>query len=133
MGKFDVESRKQSSDGIRLSKKDRRKPWQKHERDVAELVDGRLTPGSGNKPMHKGDVKNDMFMIECKSSKHRSLSIKLEWLEKISEEALCRNRFPMVQLRFDSNCASTCDRDWMLMPSGLYKALFGNGSAEDSK
>ena len=67
-----------------LSKSD----WKTSERDVANKLQGRRTVGSGNKWHDKGDIKTKDYLIEVKSTKKKSISLKLSWLKKIEKEAI---------------------------------------------
>lgn len=74
----------------------------KQEKTVAKLVQGKQTANSGATAFSKGDVKNDLWLIECKTltEPKKSHSIKKEWLEKNAEEAFAMNK-PYNALAFD--------------------------------
>lgn len=61
----------------------------RQEKQVAKAVGGRKTANSGATPFSKGDVRNDLFLIECKThtEKREQFTIKREWIEKNEEEA----------------------------------------------
>lgn len=62
----------------------------KQENTVAKAVGGKTTSNSGATPYDKGDVRTDLFTIECKTktSNADSITIKKEWLEKLKNESL---------------------------------------------
>lgn len=62
----------------------------KQENAVANSINGKRVANSGAATWQKGDVQNERFLIECKTSitPKKSFSIKQEWLEKIEEEAI---------------------------------------------
>ena len=62
----------------------------RQEKAVAKAIKGKQQANSGAAEWQKGDVKNQNFLIECKTTIHpkKSFSIKEEWLDKISEEAI---------------------------------------------
>lgn len=63
----------------------------RQEKAVAKSINGKQIANSGAANFVGGDVQNDNFLIECKTtmSEHKkSFSIKEEWLLKISEEAI---------------------------------------------
>lgn len=62
----------------------------RQEKAVAKSVSGHITKNSGSTKFDKGDVNTDNFLIECKTKEKfsDSISIKKDWLEKISTEAL---------------------------------------------
>ncbi len=74
----------------------------KQEKQVAKKVGGKKQPNSGATAFQKGDVRNDLFLIECKTAttEKESFSIKKEWLQKIKEEAFAL-RCPFSALAFN--------------------------------
>ena len=59
------------------------------EKAVANILKGKPTPNSGATNYIKGDVKSNMWLIECKTcmTNKQSFSIKKDWLKGIQEEA----------------------------------------------
>lgn len=135
MDKFDKPSKRDqifAGDGVNKQKpKGKKKSWQFHEKHVAKVFKGKVTPGSGNKPMHKGDVKSDSFMVECKMTKNESMSLKLEWLTKISEEATCRDRIPAMHIRFETANGNICEKDWVILPETVFKEMLEKNGDND--
>ena len=74
----------------------------KQEKKVAKTVRGKQSPNSGATAFSKGDVSNDLFLIECKTktSVSSSIQIKREWFDKLKEEAFAMNRL-YYALAFD--------------------------------
>ena len=66
----------------------------KQEKRVAKLVNGKQTANSGATAFSKGDVYNDSWLIECKTStsEKQAVSIKRDWIEKNKEEAFAMNK-----------------------------------------
>lgn len=64
--------------------------WLEHV--VASDIGGRLQPGSGCLPFAKGDVINDIFLVECKASIRDGIRIPYEWILKIKHHAQCHER-----------------------------------------
>ena len=63
----------------------------RQEKAVAKSIDGKQVANSGAARFVGGDVSNDNFLIECKTTtaEHKkSFSIKEEWLTKIADEAI---------------------------------------------
>ena len=60
------------------------------EKHVSNELNGKRQLNSGATPFAKGDVVCDDWLIECKTkeSETKSFSIKREWLDKNSSEAL---------------------------------------------
>jgi hypothetical protein len=98
----------------------------KHERGLAESVSGKQVVGSGNKN-DKSDVKTDKFRYEAKSTDKRSLILKLDWLEKIVNEALRTGRKPAISIMF-SEAADPCGKRWVMIEEDLFKELTGEGN-----
>ena len=74
----------------------------KQEKAVADTFKGRTQINSGATPFYKGDVKNDIFLFECKTctEQRKSFSIKKEWLDVIRREAFEDRRFPVLAFNF---------------------------------
>ena len=136
MGSLDRESKKGKkgtgpfSEGYKPSKGKRMKS-QFHEKHTAEIFHGRTTPGSGAKPFHKGDVKSDHFMVECKLTDNKSMTFKTEWLKKIYLEAFTRNRFPAVHLQFNDIVDDVVEKNWVMIPESVMKMIL-DGSSDNS-
>lgn len=75
---------------MRLTKKKSvtKRKSQKQERSVANTFNARLTPASGALWGAKGDVRNDKFLIECKTTEKSSYTLTAKVWEKIHEEAV---------------------------------------------
>lgn len=99
----------------------------KQEREMAKELSGVVTIGSGNKAM-KGDVyggnadAGQRIMAECKATEKRSISVKLDWLEKLVKEARESGREPVLLLRFDA-AKQFGAHDWALLPKDRYIEL----------
>ena len=82
--------------GIKERFKDADKPkptrWysSKQEKAVAKKLGGKTTPNSGATMFQPGDVQLENMLVECKTkmSHSDSISIKKDWLEKITQEAV---------------------------------------------
>lgn len=77
----------------------------KQEKSVATAINGRTQINSGATPFYKGDVKNDNFLIECKTcaEERKSFSIKKEWLDTIRRESFEDRRYPVLAFNFGNN------------------------------
>jgi hypothetical protein len=73
----------------------------KQESSLANRLNGRVTPGSGNK-LTKGDVRiTGVLRIEAKTTKHKSFSVTLDMLHKIEEAALSTGEVPAMVIEFN--------------------------------
>jgi hypothetical protein len=80
----------------------KRKPWENKE--VSDAIDfgGKGVKGSGNKWWNPGDVKSGEFLIDSKTTIHKSYSIKeTTWL-KIQKESLHSQRLPALSIQTSS-------------------------------
>lgn len=61
----------------------------RQEKKVAKAVGGKQTANSGATAFSKGDVRNDLFLLECKTHTEfrNSFTIKRDWIDKNREEA----------------------------------------------
>lgn len=65
-----------------------KKRSQKQEKSVAKTFNGKVTAASGALWGMKGDVRNDRFLIECKTTEKDYYTLTAKVWEKIQEEAL---------------------------------------------
>lgn len=111
-----------------------------HERAVARNLGGRVRPASGALPGAKGDVSGVRVgewetLVECKRTTNKSLSVKAEWLVKITAEA--GTRIPLLSIEFDESVISSADKRfhlgiggigrtenrWVCMPESVFSLL----------
>lgn len=88
-----------------------RKASQEQEADVARRVGGRVQPASGAGWMHKGDVSETDFLIECKMTGARSYRLTLDTLLKIEREAILENKEFALFLRIAGRDYAVIDAD----------------------
>lgn len=97
----------------------------RHERETAKALDGHTTVASGSLGQ-KGDVwavrGKDQLLVECKMTVKQSLSLKIEWLEKVLSQAIAAGRKPLMVLRF-TQLKYASKRDWVLLPLDAYEEL----------
>ena len=79
------------------------------EKRTAKRLGAKLTPASGGLDGAKGDMALPSFLIENKSTVNASMSLKLDWLLKIKQEALERGLTPAVTLQFTSGNGQPLD------------------------
>lgn len=84
---------------------------------VAKTTHGRRQPGSGAFAGLKGDVKQEDFLIECKRTDKKSISLTVKWLKKISMEALEAGKHPAMVLTLPVD--EPFDEDWLVIPLRL--------------
>lgn len=86
----------------------------RHEELAAQMVGGKRHAGSGASVHCKSDASSDVWQIECKQTEKASMSIKVEWLEKIQHEASMKQKWPMMSLRFQ-------EEDWVMIPKWVFE------------
>lgn len=64
------------------------------EKKVAKALGGRRTANSGATMFSKGDVRTDMFLLECKTctEPRKSFTLHKEWFDKNKEEAFAMHK-----------------------------------------
>ena len=96
---------------------------------VAARTGGKRVRGSGASMYSKGDVRSvpagdTEFMIECKQTIHKSISIKWDWLKKITNEAMAQQCEPAVSIEIKGGTEDgLTDRDWVMIPLRVFNKL----------
>lgn len=94
------------------------------EKKTAKRLGGRQTPASGAMAGAKGDIELPAFLVEAKSTIKESISLKREWLTKISGEALGKNKAPCVAITFTTENGLPKPRGkWILIREQDFKEL----------
>lgn len=105
------------------------KSWEKHERNTAEGMNGKVVPCSGRLPNNKGDVRADYpwgkLLVECKYTEKDSFSISKRLWSKVEREALGQDRIPIMSV-----CVS--GKTFIVVEKELFEDLAGgkNGISE---
>ena len=99
--------------------------WEAQEERVAQSVArGKRVTGSGRSMYAKGDVKTGEFLIECKFTDKASLSIKGEWLKKITAEAHAIGKDPALAIQINGvDARGLMEADWVAIPMSVFKRL----------
>lgn len=109
------------ADYDRKQKKSRSK---KYERRAAKAIGGSRHAMSGAGERQKGDLSNELVVAEHKYTGKASLSLKREWLEKVSIEALAVGKTPAFAFTFtDWDDAKLVPKDWIAMPASFFREL----------
>jgi len=97
---------------------------QKAEKRTAKRLGGVARRGSGSIEGYKGDITLNQFLVENKATCNRSISLKLDWLDKISREARDEGRTPALSLQFvDSNGTPVSHGRWVMIPEDEFKEM----------
>lgn len=98
------------------------------ENRVARKLGGRRQRGSGSSDYAKGDVKTENFLIECKQTEKKSLSVKGDWLSKITREAMASGKTPALSIEIKGIEDRLVERDWVAVPMSVFKRLTSGDS-----
>ena len=75
-----------------------RKPWEKQESRLANLLGGERNAGSGNGWSRKQDVRSKKFLVEAKWTSKKSFSIKADALRQLEHNAAIEDRIPVLAI-----------------------------------
>jgi len=101
----------------------------RQERRIEKTTGGYRQPGSGSKPMKRGDVKagrlvempnETSFLIEAKTTKAKSHSVSELRLKKITGEATSLGKRPAYWITFEQ-MPHPYEKDWVLIPASVLK------------
>ncbi len=110
------------------------------ENRVAERLGGKRVGGSGASMYSKGDVRDVTlsesgdntddgdgvgFLVECKKTEKKSISVKHAWLKKITYEAMAKEKEPMLTIEIQGDSDPNVDRDWAMIPMRVLRKLGG--------
>lgn len=93
----------------------------KQEKSVAEAVSGKQTANSGATMFQKGDVVNDLFLIECKTKTKScdSITVHKEWIEKNRDESIFMNKeYSAVAINFGPD-----EENYYIIDENLFNLL----------
>lgn len=94
------------------------------EKRTAKRLKATLTPASGALDGAKGDMSLGLWLLENKSTVNFSVSLKLDWLLKISQEALEKGKYPALCIQFTHQSGLPRNGgSWVLMPESVFKEL----------
>lgn len=95
------------------------------EKKLAGRLGARLTAGSGSgQRSAKGDMHLLNFKLECKSTVNASMSLKLDWLMKISTEAVMAGKEPALAVQFVTGDGQTLPfGSWVMVREDAWKEL----------
>ena len=99
----------------------------KSEARTAKRTGARLKPASGAMKGAKGDMEKGDLLIESKSTIHDSMSVQLDWLAKVSQEARSEGKYPALTVTFtDQEGRPRKYGKWVMVPEHLIENLGGS-------
>jgi len=100
------------------------KSGRKSEDRLSKTLGGRSRPASGAMDGAKGDIGVGQFLIEAKSTTSLSMSLKLDWLVKIAQEARAEHKEPALTVSFvRPDGMPVKDGEWVLVPMARWREL----------
>lgn len=97
---------------------------------IASRMGGKRVRGSGASDYSKGDVRDVQgvggveFLVECKLTKHASISVKWNWLKKITDEAQAAQCEPALCIEIKGGEDDPrVDRDWICIPVRVFEKM----------
>ena len=107
----------------------------RHEKRVAKVLGGLVTPASGAVAGNKGDVKGVRawlfdFLVECKTTCGNRLPLQAVWLAKVTSEA-GPLRIPALAIRFEADVMARLsqkygvdtEQDWVMIPLSAFQKM----------
>ena len=97
---------------------------QKGEKKTAKRLGGQARAGSGAIEGYKGDITLDDYLVENKTTVNKSISLKQEWLDKISREARAEGRIPALAIQFVDQAGNSAQHGrWVMIPENDFSEL----------
>lgn len=106
----------------RIGKRNSGTHGQVAEKRTAKRLAADLTPASGAIDGAKGDMATCDMLIENKATKNASMSLKLDWLQKIAHEAEGKGKQPALAVQFVTTDGKPVrDGAWVMVPEWVFK------------
>lgn len=100
---------------------DTKKFSKSQEKQVAQEISGKTVIASGALWGSKGDVRNDTFLVECKTTTKKSYRLNFKTWDKIVSEAVKDGlRFPVMSIDIDNG-----KRRFAVFQSSLFASIDG--------
>lgn len=94
------------------------------EKKTAVRLGARVTPASGALDAFKGDFAVKDWLVENKSTVNASMSVKLDWLQKISREAAPNGKTPALAVQFCNEQGEPVPGGrWVMVPEDVFEEL----------
>ena len=103
----------------------------KAEKLTAKRIGGNLVPGSGSGYLNKGDIRLGEYLLENKATMRGSLSIKLDWLRQIAQQAMEKTQIPALFFQFVDNAGNPLRNGrWVAIPEDEFLRIMDKGDLE---
>lgn len=96
------------------------------ENRTCKRLHGKQTPGSGALDGAKSDMVVGGFRIESKATTNKSMSLKYDWLKKISQEAAQCGQVPALTVQFvAADGRPVTSGSYVMIPEWVFRELLG--------
>lgn len=113
------------SDFLSTPKKNRKGKSNGQESRLAKELQAKKTPGSGSKAL-KGDLQNQDFLYEAKTTAKTQYTLKQEDLAKVERHAHAVDKYPVMVIELNNESFEDVKtREWAVLPMYLLKQLLG--------
>lgn len=75
--------------------------------------------GSG----YRGDVSLEHFEFEAKQTKNKSMSVKVDWLNRMAIGARPKGKAPGLHIQFNGTTDIICDNKWVMIEESEFLEL----------
>lgn len=116
-----------------MKRRDERR-WQRAEREINDALSVDATISSGNTPFDKGDgttrnhpADDDRFQLQVdeKSTKHRSYSISLDYMEECVRRAAAEGKIFLLPVRFQPDIDTDDAYDYIVLRLDDFRFMLG--------
>lgn len=101
----------------------KRSAGQEAERRVIKKIGAVPQPASGAFPGMPQDGIKGKFLIQIKSTIKKSISVKREWLDSLTEDSIMRDKIPTLIVRFDDDGTIIAPEDWVAIPLSDFERI----------
>lgn len=83
--------------------------------------------GSG----YKGDVSLDDFEFEAKQTKNKSISVKVDWLNRMAIGSRPVGKAPGLHIQFNGTTDILCDNKWVMIEESEFLELLERANSKE--
>lgn len=94
----------------------KKKKWQKHEKQISEIIDGKLTKGSGA-GYTKGDIQSEDLFVECKQTNAKSFRVTEQLINKLEKDSFGSKKIPCICVQLGNK------RTFYVLPDYVFEEL----------
>ena len=107
-----------------LDRLEKRQHGSRAEKKASKRMGARQTLASGALEWDKGDYEVADMLLDSKATIHRSVSLKLDWLEKIRKEAQGKKMVGGIHIQFTNPDGEPVPNgSWIVLPESFVQRL----------